>query len=362
MSTSFSPLSAIIASPDKKKYRSFRLPSLVLTKSGTLLCAFEARTAAGDLNEMDLCLTRSTDGGKTWSPFTVLASASEFHKKYNKDGENTLNNPVFIIGNDGAVHLIFSYNNGLSGLFHTVSLDDGESFDEPENILPQFDLPDSRVRISCGPSHGVCMKSGRLITPVWISQRDFRDYPVYTLYSDDNGKTWSLGERVSENFDETASALLSDGSLLLNSRQFSVPYNNARPMAKPKDEANARRRLSCSSTGIDKWSPTLAHPALIDPSCEGSMTYGTLPDGRHIVLFVGNNSKTDRTDLTVHASLDDGKNWQYALLINKKYGGYSDIAMSEDGSIWVIHENEPDEQFYYELELFSFSLKDILHQ
>ena len=357
-------LSTRIASPKGHPYyRSFRLPSLVLTPQGTLLCAFEARTATGDLNEMDLCLTRSTDGGKTWQPYVVLAHAADFRAHYgSRERESTLNNPVLIVGKDGAVHLLFSFDNGLSGLFHTVSRDAGIRWDEPINILPQLTLPEGRVRISCGPSHGVCTSNGRLITPAWLSQYDFRDYPVYTLYSDDNGTTWHLGERVADNFDETACALLSDGSLLLNSRQFSVAYNDARPMSKPQNEEDARRRLSVSTSGIGNWSPTYAHPVLVDPGCEGSMTSTVTAEGQHVLLFVNDADTQSRTHLTVRASLDDGTTWPYALLLDKERAVYSDVALAPNGTAWVVHEDAPDEPLCHDLEMLQFSLEQLISQ
>ena len=121
--------SQIIASPKgHPTYRSFRLPSLLLSARGTLLCAFEARTAVGDLDEMDLCLTRSTDGGDTFTPYTVLANAKAFRARYgSEEKESTLNNPVLMQGADSTIHLLFSFDNGLSGLFHTASRDEGES-------------------------------------------------------------------------------------------------------------------------------------------------------------------------------------------------------------------------------------------
>ena len=195
------------------------------------------------------------------------------------------------------------------------------------------------------------------MVPVWLSTKHFTDYPVYTLYSDDGGWGWHLGERVSENFDETAIARTSDDGVIVSSRQFSVPYNDARAMSKPQNASDARRRMARSATGIDGWSQTYAHPDLIDPGCEGSMTSRTMTDGRHVLLFVNNASVTDRKHLTVRTSLDDGKTWPYSLLIDEQRAVYSDVALSADGTVYVVHEDAPDEPLCHDLELFRFLLK-----
>ena len=148
--------------------------------------------------------------------------------------------------------------------------------------------------------------------------------------------------------------------MIVNSRQFSVPYNDARVMSKPKDANDARRRLSTSQTGVSDWSQTYVHPDLIDPACEGSMTSRTLSDGRHALLFVNNASVTDRKHLTVRASLDDGMTWPYSLLLDEERAVYSDVALAADGTVYVVHEDAPDEPLYHDLEFFRFSLDKLI--
>lgn len=67
-------------------YASIRIPSALVTKAGTVLAFAEGRLKPQDQAENDIVVTRSTDGGKTWSPLTVL----------HDDGAHSLNNPTVV--------------------------------------------------------------------------------------------------------------------------------------------------------------------------------------------------------------------------------------------------------------------------
>src|SRR5690348_3843809 len=69
-------------------YSCFRIPAIVLTKSGTLLAFAEGRKrGCSDTGDIDLVLKRSHDGGKTWSKVTVVWD----------DTTNTCGNPAPVI-------------------------------------------------------------------------------------------------------------------------------------------------------------------------------------------------------------------------------------------------------------------------
>src|SRR4051812_27531628 len=72
-----------------------------------------------------------------------------------------------------------------------------------------------------GPAHGIQLRSGRLVVPVWLSKgtggNAHRPSVVSTIYSDDAGKTWKRGEIVANETDpltnpnESVLAQLADG-------------------------------------------------------------------------------------------------------------------------------------------------------
>ena len=57
----------------KDGYHTYRIPALLTTPRGTLLAFCEGRkTSRSDHGDIDLVLRRSSDGGKTWGPMTVV--------------------------------------------------------------------------------------------------------------------------------------------------------------------------------------------------------------------------------------------------------------------------------------------------
>lgn len=83
----------------------FRIPALITLNDGTLLAATDARWNTGaDACGLDTIISRSTDGGKTWS----YSFANYFN-----DSTNVANNkatafidPVLVQDNDGTIHLM----------------------------------------------------------------------------------------------------------------------------------------------------------------------------------------------------------------------------------------------------------------
>lgn len=54
-------------------YHTYRIPALLVTKKGTVLAFCEGRkTSSKDSGDIDILLRRSTDGGKTWGPISLV--------------------------------------------------------------------------------------------------------------------------------------------------------------------------------------------------------------------------------------------------------------------------------------------------
>ncbi len=123
----------------------------------------EARIGtSSDWADMDLLLRRSTDNGKTWQPMQVIAPR--------KKGEPT-NNPTPIVGEDGTIHLLFARD--YARAYYTRSTDDGLTWTEPIDITGVFDGFKSEYNwnvVAPGPGHGIQLKNGRLLAPVWLAK------------------------------------------------------------------------------------------------------------------------------------------------------------------------------------------------
>lgn len=320
-------------------YHTYRIPALVVSSEGSLLAFCEGRkNSSCDNGDINLLLKRSTDGGRTWSDTLVV-------QEEGGEAPITIGNPCPIaVPDDPRIHLLFTRNN--KRLFYTYSDDDGMTWRarrEISSVLEGFDYP--RVLIATGPVHGIRTKKGRLMVPVWLSDREMQRrhqddvnsrIRAGVIVSDDNGQSWRAGGLVPAELNrlwESTVAELSDGSLLLNMRVVDTGF----------------RATSRSSDGGLTWASPVVDRQLPCPVCQASML--SLGNGEVLFLNPASSSRTcydaiKRRDLTLRLSLDDGRNWPYSKLIHAGPAGYSDLTMTEDGEILCIFEN--GEQNYWE--------------
>ena len=371
-------LSSVIGNPEQEKtdYSAYRIPGIIVTKKGTVIAYWESRNyevnrkgqGNGDECLMDLFLRRSTDGGETFGESIFLAKGQEY---YDKGYGETLNNLVLFVTNTDRLQALFCCDVGQGGLWNMYSDDDGLTWSQPKNIAHSL-RRHPWDKLGFGPGHGICLRhganAGRLIVPAWMWSADLQEEGnnftnrITTVYSDDNGETWQMGEIASDNHDETCIVELSDGSVMLNSRQYSFPYGEQTP---PRTEEQAYRAVTVSKNGVDGWSETRFDKTLIDPACEGNICSAEVEGLPRVILFSNCASKTKRFDLTVRCSLDDGRTWLENPLLLSPIGWYSDIAVDErTGVVYVLHENSrPSTGWKYMcMELFRFPLGLLLSE
>ena len=311
-------------------YNSYRIPALVTTQKGTVLAFVEGRKdSAADHGHNEILLRRSLDGGKTWTPVQVVAS----------DGTNALNNPTAVVDRaTGTVWLLLirtstkKYKNDdavakargrISDMWTMHSNDDGATWAGPADITASVTRPNWN-RIVPGPGVGIQLRSsGRLVIPCnhVIANVAFN----HVIYSDDHGKTWRLGGSTEGNTDENQIVELTDGSLLLNIRNY-------------RDKGH--RGLSMSQDGGLTWSKITSDPTLIEPVCQASfIRYTESPQFmKNRLLFSNPASDTERIKLTVRVSYDEGKTWPVAKLLNAGPSGYSCLTVLPDMTIGCLYE------------------------
>jgi sialidase-1 len=322
-------------------YKIFRIPGLVVTTKGTVLAYCEARKTGSDWGEIDLLMRRSTDGGRTWAAPARVAEIPEDAKRNpvapKKPGEPasevaiTLNNPVAIADKDGAVHLLYCVE--YARCFYRRSDDDGLTFSPAVEITKVFepyrDHHNWRV-VATGPGHGIQLRNGRLIVPVWLAlgtgANGHGGSRVLTIYSDDGGKTWAGGDLVKDwrtlrDPNESAVVELSDGRVMLNTRHPGEPHVRA---------------TMTSHNGFGLWSVHRFDPQLPEPVCMASLA--RLPDGG--ILFSNPHVERgrERKNLTVKLSRDDGATWAMSRALEPGPSAYSDLAVTPDGTIYCLYE------------------------
>lgn len=313
-------------------YSNHRIPGMLVTRKGTLLVYCEARREASDWALMDVLLQRSEDHGKTFSPKTVLAQGTEAHK--------TVNNPVMVQDQNGRIHFLYCEDYTVNGgrILRRWSDDDGLSWSDPVD-LTAFAMPEFHNAFALGPGHGIVMRDGTLVIPVWMVPKYYeaplsshKPSVVTTFYSCDDGETWALGELLGTNQrvispNETTAALTSDGSVHLNIRHNCFC-----------------RGVAYSKNGFSDWQDYGPDHNLPDPHCFGSVA--AYDDGVHpyTLVFANCASKTERKNVVVRASTDDAKTYPIVKTIDADRGGYVEVAVDSTADlIYVLYENNKGE-------------------
>jgi sialidase-1 len=327
----------------------YRIPGLVVTPKGTVLAYSEARkNNSSDWGEIEIHLRRSTDGGKTWADSQHIAHhgarlEGNPRKAEGGEKEQTVNNPVAIVDREtGAIEFLYCIN--YARCYSMRSNDDGLTWSQPVDITASFEpfraKYDWKV-IATGPGHGIQLKSGRLVVPIWLAYGavgDHKPSAAGTLYSDDHGKTWQAGDLCLPNEgdfgdpNETMITELSDGRVMLVSRSVS--------------KAN-RKLITTSADGATGWTTPVFHDQLWEPICMASIathpsgvllfsnphTLGRAKDGQEIPAGRGK-----RENLCIKLSRDDGKTWPINKVLDPGKAAYSDLAILPDGTVLCLYE------------------------
>lgn len=337
--------------PGMNGVQRYRIPGIVVTTKGTVIAYSEARkNDAADWGEIEIHMRRSTDGGKTWQASKHIAHhgtrlEGNPHKKKGGEHEQTVNNPVAIVDRlTGSIEFLYCIN--YVRCYSMRSTDDGVTWSDPVDITATFEPLrkhyDWKV-IATGPGHGIQLKSGRLVVPIWIAYgKEGAHGPsaVSTIFSDDHGKTWQAGEIAVPNEgdfaspNETMLATLSDDRVML--------------VARSRSNKN-RKIISISPNGATDWSKPVFHDQLWEPVCMASVI--AHPSKPGMLLFSNPHSlKRDkdgnevpavwaaRENLCIKLSEDDGKTWPVNKVLDAGSSAYSDLAVLPDGTVLCLYE------------------------
>ena len=293
------------------KSKFYRIPGLARSRKGTLLAVYDIRyNHSGDLPaNIDVGVSRSTDGGRTWSDVKIAIDDSKIDPSLG--ATRGVGDPAILVDEKTGriwVAAIWSHRHSIWGsksgdnspeacgqLVLAYSDDDGLTWSSPINITEQTKNKDWRILFN-GPGNGICMKDGTLVfaAQYW----DGKGVPWSTIvYSKDRGKTWHCGTGVNQQTTEAQVIELEDGSVMINAR--------------------------CN------WGSLLAVDGV--------------PGAGRVVLFSNPNTTSGRSHMTLKASTNDAGSWpedKWLLYDARKGWGYSCLAPVDKNHVGVLYESQ----------------------
>lgn len=336
--------------PNDDGVHTYRIPALTTTKAGSLLAVYDMRRRMGrDLQEdIDIGLSRSTNGGQSWEPVKVIMDMGEYGGKPQE--LNGCSDPGIIVDRQtGTIYCFAVWMHGKPGkhqwrddgsepgfeigkaaqMLMVKSTDDGKTWSKPENLTRQLKKPEWWL-LAPAPQSGIQLADGTLVMPVQgrTGRGDAETFAT-VMTSHDHGKTWKVGTPGYRGGNECQVAELGNGSLMLNIRN---------------DHSRFRAVVVSSDLG-QSWQPhETSQKTLIEPNCNGSLiriNFNSAGEMKHALLFSNPHSQKSRTHQTLQVSLDDGKTWpkkSHILLDEGRGAGYPSLTQIDPDHVGIVYE------------------------
>ena len=330
----------------------YRIPAVITAKDGSIVAVTDKRKYnEGDLpQDIDIVCNRSLDGGHTWSdPYTIALGTGVNHGfgdcalAWSNDDNGLI--AVFV----GGVGLWNSTPSNPIRSYKSYSYDNGQTWTTPEDIT-HFIFGDNCVipehqtwRASFfGSGNGLRTSTGRIMFVAAIREGAAQSLNNYAVYSDDNGETWHVSGRASVGGDEAKVTELEDGRILMSIRHA------------------GKRWYNLSEDGGETWQPTTSTwNDITAPACNGDMIRYTCVNQGHdknrLLHSVPYGSQ--RSDVSVYVSYDEGVTWPIRKVIVPYSSAYSSLCILPDGTIGLYVEEAYAGASGYSTVFYNFSLE-----
>ena len=325
----------------------FRIPGLVTTNKGTLLGVYDVRyNNSADLQEhVEIGLSRSTNGGKTWEKMRIPLAFSETGGL--PAGQNGVGDPSILVDTKtNTVWIVAAWTHGIGNqrawgnsgqgmdmnqtaqLVMAKSEDDGKTWSAPINVTGQV-KDSSWYFLLQGPGRGITMEDGTLVFPIQYIDAD-RIPNAGIMYSKDGGNTWKINNHARTNTTEAQVAEIEPGVLMLNMR----------------DNRGGSRAVSVTRDLGKTWTEhASSRKALQEPVCMASLIHVKAEHNilkKDLLLFSNPNTNKGRHHITIKASLDRGLTWpsEHQVLLDAENGwGYSCLTMIDEETVGILYES-----------------------
>lgn len=328
--------------------KSVRIPALAVTDSGTVIATMDARVdgsadLGGGTNNIQIAMSRSTDGGASFTAPAIIAHAPTTGEGY---GDSSL----LVDRTTGTVYCFFTYapkvgvgyygstagdtsatSTANTHIRYISSTDDGATWSSAVDLNPQV-REASWAGMFASSGHGIQLASGRLVQPTVY--HDSAGDHASNIYSDDHGATWHAGTSAAVGFNENKAVQRSTGKVVQNMRSNS---------------GGNRWYATASDTGAADVASGFGaawNSGLLDPGCNGDEISYLRPtdvdaSGNPLLsstAVLSNAAGSSRTDLTVRVSRDDGASWPHEALLAAGTAGYSTTAVLNNGTVGDLYE------------------------
>lgn len=314
----------------------YRIPALAVSTRGTILAAFDARPTSADLpSHIKVVLRRSTDDGTSFGAPVVVRQGPP---------PEGYGDPSLLVDRiTGRIFLFYSatVNQGFAGSRRGADEHDPEiqqtdySYSDDDGLTWRHRRITAAIKNSdwggmfASSGQGIQLRRGPLagrLVQQYVVRHDGANWAV-SAWSDDHGATWQAGTPVGPGADENKVVELADGRLMLNSR--------ARPY----------RAVAYSADGGATWSDLRPDSALVDPGNNGSIIRvapAAASDGAlaHWLLLSNTADSTNRRNLTVRLSCDDGRTWPVRRTVEAAASAYSTLARLASGRFGLLYERD----------------------
>ena len=372
----------------------YRIVGLASLGNGVVLAAYDGRPDGADSpSPNSIIQRRSTDGGKTWDAPQYIARGQvtapgvlrygfsdpsyvvdretgtvfNFHV-YSKDAGFVASH----LGNDDADRMVISSEVSVStdgGLTWSTDPANQPTLPTPSSYAPgskyagfagplvtnvvkpvgttvngvanvggvvgQFASSGEGIQLQYGPH------KGRLIQQFagTVVQADgSKQIQAYSIYSDDHGKSWHMGQPVGTKMDENKVVELSNGDVMLNSR----------------DNAGlGGRRIAISHDGGETYGPVTYDSTLTDPRNNAGITrmFPDAPEGSadaaKLLFSNADNAPSNRVNGnnringTIRYSCDNGATWSTSRAFAPGLPtAYSTVTPLGNGRYGVLYEGD----------------------
>ena len=313
---------------------SLHLPGLIVTGEGTALAVCQKRhhSTSDCGNRIDILLSRSEDGGESWSPQIAI---------FEEEGVATILGSIFEDRDKATVFVTFwkmpadveddlgyfgTYAREVGGFWMLKSTNEGRTWSDPFHVRPD---PNEEGWVGWPNNcvHGIQLSSGphagRLLIPAFLfKEGESGQVPGVRgglLYSDDHGETWQTGAVLRDGSDEVSLVETGDQGEIYVTHRMNTKFTGQRHFARSVDGGQTFYEVG---QHVDLPDPRL-HAGLI--RCGDSLLFSS-PQG-------------EARRMTIAQSGDEGGSWQSFRVIDEALSRYSDLGVLRDGTILCLYTN-----------------------